>query len=93
MKHRKIRQPLIYSEDFREAIRKAFPNSEIINRLLAENSFTLGGYMEEGKVCYLSPSLVVDLLEAGRHEELLTVAKAAEEKRRLYEMWQNEVYE
>lgn len=93
MKHRKQREPLQYSEEFRAAIRNAFPNSEIINRLLAENSFTLGGYLAEGKVCYLSSALVVDLLEAGRHEELLKVAKAAEEKRRLYEMWKSEVYE
>ena len=93
MEARKRQEPLIYSIGFREAVKHVFPNSEIVNRLLEENSFTLGHYLNEGGFPSIPAFLVVSMLEAGKTEELLKLAKEAEEKRRLYEIWKKEVYE
>lgn len=93
MKHRKTRQPLIYSEEFKAAVLAAFPSSERIRRMLEENSFSLGYSLQEGGISSIDPALVVALLEAGQQEKLLRVARDAVEKKRLYVLWQNEVYE
>lgn len=92
MKHRKAKQPLTYSEEFREAVLSAFPTSERINRMLEENSFSLGYSLSEGGISSIDPALVVSLLEAGQQDRLLKVAKDAVQKKTLYELWQNEVY-
>jgi hypothetical protein len=93
MKHPKKREPLRYSEDFKEAVVSVFLSSERIHRMLDENAFTLGYSFSEGSISSISPALVISLLEAGRVETLLRVAKEAEAKRQLYEMWKKEVYE
>lgn len=93
MQSKKRRDPLTYSRKFREAVLSVFPGSERIRRMLEENSFSLGYSLSEGGTTSISPSLVVTLLEAGRADMLLRVAKDAEEKRQLYEMWKTEVYE
>jgi hypothetical protein len=93
MADRKRRETLIYSLDFREAVKKAYQNSEIVTRLLEEKSFTLGHYLDEGGFPSIPVSVVVSMLEAGETEKLLKLAKEAEEKRRLYELWLKEVYE
>jgi hypothetical protein len=92
MKHRKARQPLIYSEEFKAAVLAAFPFSKRIRWMFEENSFSLGYSLSEGGVTSVSPALVVSLLETGQHEELLKVARDTVEKKRLYEMWKNEAY-
>ncbi|WP_292387703.1 hypothetical protein [Methanosarcina sp. UBA5] len=79
--------------EFREAILSVFPGSERIRRMLEENSFSSGYSLSESGITSISPSLMVTLLEAGRADTLLRVAKGAEEKRQLYEMWKTEVYE
>lgn len=93
MKHKKVRQPLTYSDGFRAAVLAVFPSSERINRMLEENSFSLGYSLSEGGISSIDPALIVDLLEACQQEELLKVARDAVQKKRLYELWQNEVYE
>ena len=93
MKHPRRREPLRYSEDFREAVLSVFPSSERIHRMLDENAFTLGYSFSEGAISSISPALVVSLIESGQADTLLRVAKDAEAKRQLYEMWKTEVYE
>ena len=61
--------------------------------MLDENAFTLGYSFSEDSVSSISPALVVSLLETGQAETLLRIAKGAEAKRQLYEMWKKEVYE
>lgn len=65
MKHRRTRQPLNYSEDFGAAVLAVFPSSERINRMLEENSFSLGYSLQEGGILSIEPALIVSLLEAG----------------------------
>jgi len=77
MEARKRQEPLIYSIWFREAVKQVFPNSEIVNRLLEENSFTLGHYLNEGGFPSIPAFLVVSMLEAGKTEELLKLAKGS----------------
>ncbi|MGB9938217.1 hypothetical protein [Methanosarcina sp.] len=67
----------------------AFPSSERMRRMLEENAFSLGYSLSEGGINSIDPSLV----DACQQEKLLRIARDAVEKRRLYEMWQNEVYE
>jgi hypothetical protein len=93
VKRIRTKKPLQYSEEFREAVLSAFPSSERIRRMLDENSFSLGYSLSEGGISSISPSIVISLLEAGQQEELLKVARDAVEKKRLYDMWKNEVYE
>lgn len=93
MKHRKQREPLQYSEDFKAAVLAAFPSSERIKRMLDENAFSLGYSLSEGGISSIDPALVVSLLEAGKQDTLLRVARDAVEKKRLYELWEKEVYE
>lgn len=93
MKHKKVRQPLIYSEEFRAAVLTVFSSSERIRRMLDENSFSLGYSLQEGGISSIDPVLVVNLLEAGQQDKLLRVARDAVEKKRLYELWQSEVFE
>lgn len=93
MKHRKAKQPLIYSEGFKAAVLVAFPSSERIRRMLNENSFSLGYSLQEGGISSIDPVLVVNLLEAGQQDKLLRIALDAVQKKRLYEMWKIEVYE
>lgn len=92
MKHGVKREPLQYSEEFREAVLSAFPSSERIRRMLDENSFSLGYSLQEGGISSIDPVLVVALLEAGQQDKLLKVARDAVQKKRLYEMWKDEVY-
>jgi len=92
MKHKKVRQPLIYSEEFRKAVLSVFPTSERIRRMLEENSFSLGYSLQEGGISSIDPALIVDLLEAGQQDKLLRVARDAVQKKRLYEMWKDEAY-
>ncbi|WP_292379167.1 hypothetical protein [Methanosarcina sp. UBA289] len=93
MKHPKPREPFIYSEEFRAAVLSAFPGSERIRRMLEEDSFFLGQSFSEGGIPAITPALIIALLESGRAETLLRVARDAEQKRQLYEMWKTEVYE
>jgi len=93
MKHRKAKQPLIYSEEFRAAVLAAFPSSERIRRMLDENSFSLGYSLSDGGISSIDPALIVSLLEAGQQDKLLKVARDAVQKKQLYEMWETEVYE
>lgn len=92
MKYRKHREPLQYSEGFRAAVLAVFPSSERINRMLEENSFSLGYSLSEGGISSIDPVLIVSLLEAGQQDKLLRVARDAVEKKRLYEMWKDEAY-
>lgn len=93
MKHPKTREPLIYSEAFKAAVLAAFPSSERIRLMLDENSFTMGYALSDSAISSIDPALVVSLLEAGKTEVLLRVAKDAKAKRQLYEMWKKEAYE
>ena len=93
MKHRKRREPLEYSEGFKAAVLAVFPSSERINRMLEENSFSLGYSLQEGGISSIDPVLVVALMDAGQQDKLLKVARDAVQKKRLYEMWKDEVYE
>jgi len=92
MKRKIIKDDLNYSEEFKAVVLAAFPGSERIRRMLDENAFSLGYSLSEGGITSIDPALVVSLLEAGQQDKLLRVARDAVEKRRLYEMWQNEVY-
>lgn len=92
MKDRR-REPLQYSADFKAAVMAAFPSSERIKRMLDENAFSLGYSLSEGGINSIDPALVVSLMDAGQQEVLLRVARDAVEKKRLYEMWEKEVYE
>jgi hypothetical protein len=49
--------------------------------MLVENSFSLGYSLSDDALSSISPSLVIALLEAGKAEELLKVAKATEERK------------
>jgi len=89
----KRREPLQYSEEFKAAVMAAFPSSERMRRMLDENAFSFGYSLSEGGIPSIDPALVVSLLEAGQQDKLLRVARDAVEKKRLYEMWQNEAYE
>lgn len=89
----KRREPLQYSEEFRAAVMAAFPGSERMQRMLEENSFSLGYSLREGGIPAIDPALVVSLLDAGQQDELLRVARDAVQKKKLYELWQNEAYE
>jgi formate dehydrogenase assembly factor FdhD len=60
--------------------------------MLDENSFSLGYSLSDGAISSIDPALVVSLLEVGKAEVLLRVAKEAEERKRLYEMWKKEAY-
>ena len=93
MKHRKTRETLRYSNEFKAAVLAAFPSSERIKRMLEENSFSLGYSLSEGGITAITPALVVSLLDAGQQDKLLRVARDAVQKKRLYEMWKTEVYE
>ncbi|MDM7920547.1 MAG: hypothetical protein QUS12_15510 [Methanosarcina sp.] len=92
MKHPTKREPLIYSEEFKAAVLAVFPSSERINRMLEENSFSLGYSLQEGGISSIDPVLVVNLIEAGQQDKLLKVAMDAVQKKRLYELWKTEVY-
>jgi hypothetical protein len=54
--------------------------------MLDENSSSLGYSFSEGAVSSISPSLVIALLEVGKVEELLRIAKESKVKRQLYEL-------
>jgi hypothetical protein len=77
----KRRKPLIYYNDFKAAVLAVFPSSERIRLILVENSFSLGYSLSGDALSSISPSLVIALLEAGKAEELLKVAKTTEERK------------
>lgn len=61
--------------------------------MLDENSFSLSYSLSDGALPAIDPALVVALIEAGRTETLLRVAQEAVTRKRLYEIWEKEVYE
>ena len=96
------RTPLIYSEDFRKAVLKAYPTHEVIKKLLDENEYFLGGYLDDcsnGCIESIPFETIIGYLEHDAASQLLTLAKEksieAEKLRfrvKVYNMWDKEVF-
>lgn len=96
------RIPLIYSDDFKNKVLTAHPNNPYVKELLDNNQYFLGRYLDDGSNGYVSaiePETIIEKIESGNVEELLTMAKTKLEelkqnrlKIEVYSMWNREVF-
>jgi hypothetical protein len=77
---------MIYSEDFKQRVKVAYPTCEHLHALLDEGNLFLGRYLGEGSRDSLSVDLV---LAATSLEELQGWARQLQEKKALYREWYN----
>lgn len=96
------KSPIVYSEEFRKAVLKAYPNHEEIKLLLNKNEYFLGRYLDDGSnkcVPAIETELIIEMIESGKTEELLEIAKKNLEKTKeaefrveVYRTWDKEVF-
>jgi len=96
------KEPLIYSDEFRTAVLKAYPENDNIKALLKANEYFLGRYLDDCSQCpapSLDPELIIEKIECGAIDELLIIAKQnlelvklAQLKSEVYRMWDKECF-
>lgn len=94
--------PIKYSDKFREAVLKAYPDNKKIKELLDNNEYFLGRYLDDcscGNAPSISPETIINKIESGAIEELLEIAKKNLEevnkdrlKVKVYKMWDKECF-
>jgi len=100
---RTIKNPIKYSETFRNAVKKAYPNNQRINKLLGINSYDIGMLLDTSGYQCSTPSIPVEtIIEYLEHEDYTPLLQMAKEKlhdaeliklkRDVYHMWDGEVY-
>lgn len=97
------RNPLIYSDEFRKAVLKAYPTHDEIKQRLDENEYFLGRYLDDcsnGCVPSIDTETIINYLEHGDAKSLLDMAyknlekiKEAKLRVEVYRMWDKEVFE
>jgi hypothetical protein len=97
-----MKNPIIYSEEFRNLVLKAYPNSPDIKTLLDNNEYFLGRYLDDcsyGCVPSIPSSVIIEKINTGKLDELRRMAEdrlAEEEKLQLrkdcYRMWDKECF-
>jgi hypothetical protein len=81
-----------YSDAFRRRVIAAYPDQPIIKELLDNNQYFLGRYLDDSSSLGIYYGTVIELLESGKADELLVLAKNTKEKLELYNEWGKEVY-
>jgi len=99
---REQRIPLIYSDDFKNKVLTTYQNNSYVRELLDNNQYFLGRYLDDGSnghVSAIEPLTIIEKIESGNVEELLTMAKTKLEeikqnrlKIEVYSMWNKEVF-
>jgi hypothetical protein len=100
MCYRTRKEPLIYSEKFRDIVLRAYPDNEKIKELLDSNAYFLGRYLDDGcsGTGCISVSIddIINTKGLGTQEQLFEALfeSANEEKLRslAYKMWDKEVF-
>lgn len=75
---------MIYSEEFKTKVKKAYPNCEELHRKLDSGDAFVGRYLDDSSPTALSLDTV---LTETSLEELQQKARAAQEKAELYSEW------
>lgn len=91
------RDAVIYSQEFRKVVQRAYPDNQEIQDLLNNNQYFLGRYLDDGslgnRVC-VSADEVITAVGLGKTEEFMQelFKRAGREKLRslAYEMWDKE---
>lgn len=86
------REPLIYSEEFRTAVIKAYPDDPRIKQMLDKNEYVLGRYLDDGSSNVIHVDTVMRLISIGQVNSLFNLAFDIKEKSKLYGMWDKEVF-
>ncbi|MFA7205017.1 MAG: hypothetical protein WC102_01675 [Saccharofermentanales bacterium] len=98
---RKVKESVVYSEEFRKVVLQAYPDSPKIKELLDSNAHFLGRYLDDGCCASGMLSVPIDKIivakDTGKQLELFNVlyTMANREKLRLlaYKMWGDQWYE
>ncbi|MFA7205628.1 MAG: hypothetical protein WC102_04775 [Saccharofermentanales bacterium] len=98
---RKVKENVVYSEEFREVVLQAYPDSPKIKELLDANAHFLGRYLDDG-CCHSSMlSVPIDKIiaakETGKQLEFVDVLYEMASRQKLcllaYKMWGDQWYE
>ncbi len=100
MCYRTRKEPLVYSEKFRDVVLKAYPDSEAVKKLLDSNAYFLGRYLDDGcngtGFIRVSINDILNAKDTGKQDQLFEnmVEMANKEKLRslAYKMWDKEVF-
>jgi hypothetical protein len=86
------REPLIYSDEFRTAVMKAYPNAVNIKQMLDDNEYNLGRYLDDGTTSTIPVDTVLRMIENGQVNSLFNLAFDLKNKSNLSKMWDKEVF-
>ena len=86
------KEPLIYSDEFREAVLKAYPEDPKVKWMLDNNEYVLGRFLDDSFTPCISVDIVMCLIRSEQIDRLFNMAFDIKEKSKLYEMWNNEVF-
>lgn len=86
------KDPLIYSDEFRKAVLKAYPEDPKIKWMLDNNEYILGRYLDDSSCITISVDKVMCLIRSDQIERLYSIAFDIKERSKLYGMWDKEVF-
>jgi hypothetical protein len=89
---RTMKNPIIYSDEFRNAVLKAYPNDTQIKELLDKNEYVLGRYLSDSSSSVISVDTVLRMIEQCQVNSLFNLAFDIKEKSKLYGMWDKECF-
>jgi len=100
MDYRTRKEPLIYSNEFRDIVLRAYPESEKVKELLDSNAYFLGRYLDDGcggtGFIRVSINDILNAKDTGTQDQLFEnmIEMANKEKLRslAYKMWDKEVF-
>lgn len=89
---RSRKTPLIYSEEFKNAVLNAYPNNMKVKQMLDNNQYILGRFLENDSSNMISADTVLKMISAGQVIGLYNIAFDINEKSMLFGMWDKEVF-
>lgn len=86
------KEPLIYSENFRDAVLKSYPEDARVLEMLNKNEYSLGRYLSDTSSNVISVDTVIRMISEGQVNSLYNLAFDIKERSKLYGMWDKEVF-
>lgn len=77
---------MFYTEEFRERVKKAYPNSKFLNKMLDNNELGVGYFLRE----HSQPTVHIDeIFKAKSLEQVQQLAEVAKERSVLHKVWRD----
>lgn len=86
------KEPLIYSDEFRNAVLEVYKDNSIIKDLLDKNDYFLGRCLNDSSYSSIGYETIIEMLESGKKDDLLELARHIKRLVDLYQMWDKEVF-